>query len=559
MILQVKVFNMNNECFKGLVGYLTIVKKSPDLHTCHLHYYTYNGNKPANPFPVPTVYATQNGYRIIKDKKQLNPYPECNTYDEVKKVQDSSDNYHVDVTEYKDCQYVLTDRDNLQLYVSAFTKILERILDEHSDFNTIYYNGKNQKLDKFPAFVSNYLKNPPKDEEGRVIPSEEDLDKMRYLESLFQSLKDNNLSMKWTHFDEKDVSLFNIYNEHPLLFNSDVIERRFKMFNETSREIVTTREDFKAVLNGSDDGIHPFLKCNKIYMDYPNESGFRHANGIYLVGNPGDLPKKDKDNPYSPKSEQHIGKLVSDMMLGVVDVGTNDTTLDTVEKVQDDVLKYWQKHNNFIYHIDTNNLQFKKPYQHVRVYGKGVIVPCDTKQSHLSLVDGRDLTYVAIPLWLAQSNLERAPLINRVRVDMVNNHTSSYIVQDITEAFYQTKSVPVGEEKISVGKGLNGKEDERFITVTLQGRCPTTGRVIDFNLRLLYNIEMPKINVMKQLSKLNPVIKLVAWHSTGDLYRYGIFIQLHQKTLNKNSEGEHLYVQTENAFFTSPTSSQFFI
>lgn len=553
---------MNNECFKGFMGYFRLIKKVPHLHTSHLHYYTYNGTKPANPFPYPSVYATQNGYKIIKDKKQLVPYPECNTYDEVKKIQDSSDNYHVEVTEYKDCQYIFTERDNIQMYVAIFVKMMERILDEHADFNTIYYNthtGKNQRLDKFPNFVEGYIKNPPKNEEGHVIPTEEDLEKMKYLQSLFQSAKDNNLSIKWVYFDEKDESLFNIYNEHPLLNNSDVIERRFKMFNETSREVVTTREDLKAVLNGSDDGIHPFLKCNKIYMDYPNETGVRHANGIYLVGNPGDLPKKDKDNPYSPKPEQHIGKLVSDMMLGVVDIGTNDTTLDTVGKVQDEVLDYWQKHHNFIYHIDTNNLQFKKPYQHVRVYGESVIVPCDTKQSHLSLVDGRDLTYVAIPLWLAQSNLERAPFINRVRTDIVRHHFSPYIVQDITDAFYQTQSVSVGNEKVMVGKGLIGKEDERFVQVRLQGKCPITSRDIDFNLRLLYNIEMPKINVMKQLSKLTPVIKLVAWHSTGDLYRYGIFIQLHEKTLNKTPEGEHLYVQTANAFFTSPTSSQFFI
>ena len=178
-----------------------------------------------------------------------------------------------------------------------------------------------------------------------------------------------------------------------------------------------------------------------------------------------------------------------------------------------------------------DNITSSKVYSALHKYGKYYL--CRPKGvPNLETIDGKGLTYVNDPIYLAMRNIEQLTELNHVLSHYVNK--AEHIREiDLTEYFYTTKEMVVekdiqGNEKQKVALGKSLLKTLGTDVISIKPKIQFDNGV-EKEITLSFGVDLPLRNQFKQIEDEMPTVKLLLWHESGAVYRYAVFIAMHEK------------------------------
>lgn len=260
----------------------------------------------------------------------------------------------------------------------------------------------------------------------------------------------------------------------------------------------------------------------RLYFDF----GGRQNKHLFYIGNPG----HQIDNIY-------IGKQISDAQIGIVYLEDTDPIIEMVEDIQNQWLEQHYQYGNLMYCLQLDQISDTKTYQLLNKYGKAYIsrpkgIP------NLETVDGKSVTYVHDPVYLAARNINTLTELNNV-FHSFREQNQRIIVHDITEAFYETTDLTVYEDlqgnqqvQTKVGKSLKKTHGTNFKFIELEfpfGADEYNPKAVNRKIILTCGVDIPRRNQLKSFEIEFPSVKLITWHYSGCIYHYAFIVSLHEK------------------------------
>ena len=507
-------------------------RENPGPYGCGLHWYTYS-NKPYAKFPINGLFSTTLGYWEGKkpETEGIKEFPTVNSVEEFRntfiRIQDGKKEYY---------RGFPTPGSNNLAELEAMKKALSIILEEKVDFTLLYCDsqyvlGGLKQVDKWAR--ENWMSST-----GKPLSNKEQWLDIHYL---LQQIREQKLHFapQWIkgHGDAKadKRTLSNIANvfadkmatiaanlANNLKYQVDLTQTQGILESDiTLEDLAKEKKPLKP---------HPLLSNKRMYLSYQG----REDKNIFFLGNPGSItaPKKlingvEKKLPI----DLYTGKMIADTQIAILYLDGGDPIVNMIEEVQDIWLKQHYQHNNLIYCLQMDNITSSKVYSALHKYGKYYL--CRPKGvPNLETIDGKGLTYVNDPIYLAMRNIDHLTELNHVLSHYVNK--AEHIREiDLTEYFYTTKEMVVEKDiqgnenkKVSLGKSLLKTLGTDVISIKPKIQFDNG---IEKEITLSFGVDLPLRNQFKQIEDEMPLVKLLLWHESGAVYRYATFIALHEK------------------------------
>ena len=522
-------------------------RENPGPYGCGLHWYTYS-NKPYAKFPVNGLFPTTLGYWEGKNPETegIKEFPTVNSVEEFREVfirtvegkKTLNDKpYLVFIEKMKEYSRGFpTPGSNNLAELEAMKKALAIILEEKVDFTLLYCDsqyvlGGLKQVDKWAK--ENWMSST-----GKPLSNKEQWLDIHYL---LQQIREQKLHFapQWIkgHGDAKadKRTLSNIAN----VFADKMATIAANLANNLKYQVDLTQT--QGILE-SDITLedlarekkppkpHPLLSNKRMYLSYQG----REDKSIFYLGDPGTItaPKKmingvEKKLPI----DLYTGKMIADTQIAILYLEGGDPIVNMIEEVQDIWLKQHYQHNNLIYCLQMDNITSSKVYSALHKYGKYYL--CRPKGvPNLETIDGKGLTYVNDPIYLAMRNIDHLTELSHVLSHYVNK--AEHIREiDLTEYFYTTKEMIVEKDirgnenqKVALGKSLLKTLGTDVISIKPKIQFDNG---VEKEITLSFGVDLPLRNQFKQIEDEMPLVKLLLWHESGAVYRYATFIALHEK------------------------------
>lgn len=260
----------------------------------------------------------------------------------------------------------------------------------------------------------------------------------------------------------------------------------------------------------ADNERHPFISSRNIYI---NTGAGLHVPGLYYTGDHG-------------SEDDMFCKRISDGSYAIAKLATPDPT---VERVISHMQQLSEGEESLaILRLD----QIFRPDTHGEVSAWGSLAMMRPDTSRLDLYcldhtpdDPHPMTRELRPAKLAMRAVETTALLEEKLNDFLTNN-GRVVATDLTSILYETETkTPKKGDPVTVMKFM-AKFNVGFTALPVEARfrgpdgVDKTAPVI-----LSMGIDMLPRNPLKRLEEMNPVVTLITWADSEDVFRYATVIQ----------------------------------
>ncbi len=260
----------------------------------------------------------------------------------------------------------------------------------------------------------------------------------------------------------------------------------------------------------TDNERHPFISSRNIYF---NTGEDRHDPGTYYTGDHG-----SEDDVYC--------KRTSDGSYAMIMLKTPDPLVETVIKRQQEMASG----DEHLCMIRLDNVFRPDTFNEVVAWGSLAMVQNDHDRLDLycldhSKDDPRPMTREFKPAKLAMRAVETTAMLEEKLNDFLSNN-GRIQVTDLTSILYEKVTKPSKKGEPTVSMKFNAKFNVGFAALPVEARfkgpdgVDKTAPII-----LSLGIDMLPRNPLKRLEDLSPVVSLITWSDSDDVFRYATVIQ----------------------------------
>ena len=260
----------------------------------------------------------------------------------------------------------------------------------------------------------------------------------------------------------------------------------------------------------SENERHPFISSRNIYF---NTGTDMHEPGLYYTGDHG-----SEDDIYC--------KRTSEGSYAIVQLKTPDPLVESVIKHQQEMAGG----DEHLVMMRLDNVFRPDTYKEVSAWGSLAMVHSDPDRMDLYCLDHtkedpRPITREFKPAKLAMRAVETTALLEEKLNDFLSNN-GRVESTDLTAILYETVTKTPKKGEPVVSKKFNTKFNVGFAALPVEARfkgpdgVDKTAPVI-----LSLGIDMLPRNPLKRLEDMNPVVTLITWADSDDVFRYATVIQ----------------------------------
>lgn len=260
----------------------------------------------------------------------------------------------------------------------------------------------------------------------------------------------------------------------------------------------------------ADNERHPFISSRNIYI---NTGVGLHEPGTYYTGDHG-----NEDDMYC--------KRISDGSYAMILLKQPDPTVEKVIKVMQDMAE--GEESLAILRLD--NIFRPETHKEVAAWGSLAMVRNDPSRLDLYCLDHTSedphpMTRELRPAKLAMRAVETTAMLEEKLYDFLNS-TGKVVSTDLTSILYETEiKTPKKGEPITVMK-FKSDFNVGFTALPVEARFrDPSGVEKTAPVILSMGIDMLPRNPLKRLEELNPVVTLITWSESEDVFRYATVIQ----------------------------------